>query len=95
MFRRRFIACQMMENLVWECMQRVVPIEAPLVEVADALKRCLRHMGPWTLPDLTIGLQRMSELHEKEDVKDFLPGQITTDVASIHALQRDVLCVLA
>ena len=84
-----------MEKLVWECMQRVVPSECPLVEIGHALKRCLRHMGPWKLPDLIIGLRHISRLHEKEDVKDFLPGQIMTDVASIHALQRNILCVLA
>ena len=84
-----------MEKLVWECMQRSEPNYLQFVKVAAVLKKCLSHMGPWTLSELTMGLRHMSLLHEETDVKDFLPGQITTDVASIHALQRDVLCVLA
>lgn len=38
------------------------------------LKACLKHMGPWSVGDLTLGLRHVGARHNAHDISDNLPG---------------------
>ena len=44
-------------------------------EGASGLRRCLEHMGPWSVPDLIFGLKHVHARHESGDISDNIPGQ--------------------
>lgn len=43
-------------------------------QVAGGLKGCLKHMGPWSPADLTLGIRHVAKLHEAGDVADVPAG---------------------
>jgi hypothetical protein len=61
--------------------------EQEFVEVAKSLKRCLEHMGPWQLTDLSLGLLHVAQRHQTNFLEDRLPGSPRGDRSLIQWLQ--------